>query len=195
MTTLILSPYPEALGIEDAVVADPDGDVLAQAQTAGAEHLVVYGWRKILRGAVLERYAGRIVNLHISLLPHNRGADPNFWSWFDATPKGVSVHLIDAGVDTGPVLIQAEAQFSPGPMTLASTYAVLRTQVESLFNAAWPDIRAGRLAPRAQPAPGPRPRKAAEKTVWMSRLSAGWDTPVSEVEALGRQARREREER
>lgn len=47
------------------------------------------------------------MNLHISYLPWNKGADPNFWSCIDGTPAGVTLHHIDAGVDTGDIIAQA----------------------------------------------------------------------------------------
>ncbi|PWE17569.1 formyl transferase [Marinicauda salina] len=195
MSVLVLSPYPERLALPDATIADEDDDVLARAEACGADWIVSYGWRRILKGALLERYAGRIVNLHISYLPHNRGADPNFWSWWEDTPKGVSVHLIDEGVDTGAILAREEARFSPGPRTLATTYEDLRAQVEALFKRVWPDIAAGRVRPQPQPPGGPRPRRAAEKTAFFEALPAGWDTPVETVEAMGRTWRADEQER
>lgn len=190
MNVLALSPYPERLGLDGIHVADPERCVLGQAEACRADYLVVYGWRKLLRGALLSRYPGRIINIHISYLPYNRGADPNFWSWFDDTPKGVSVHEIDEGVDTGPVLAREAAAFKDEAPTLASTYADLQAQAEALFRRIWPELLAGRITPEPQPSPGPRPRRSAEKTPWFEQLSAGWNTPTAEVAALGRAARR-----
>ena len=62
-----------------------------------------------------------MINIHISMLPWNCGADPNFWSWFYATPKGVSIHCIDSGIDTGGLLTQAEIMFPAGE-TLRTSY-------------------------------------------------------------------------
>ena len=47
-----------------------------------------------------------LINLHISYLPYNRGSYPNYWSFKENTPNGVSIHHIDDGIDTGPVLVQ-----------------------------------------------------------------------------------------
>ena len=38
--------------------------------------------------------------MHISYLPFNRGAHPNYWSFKDNSPKGVTIHFIDNGIDT-----------------------------------------------------------------------------------------------
>ena len=40
-----------------------------------------------------------IVNLHISYLPFNRGSHPNYWSFVENTPKGVSIHEIDEQIE------------------------------------------------------------------------------------------------
>ena len=70
------------------------------------DFIVSYGYRYILPYEVLRHFSGRAINLHISLLPYNRGADPNFWSFVDNTPKGVSIHYMDTGLDTGKVITQ-----------------------------------------------------------------------------------------
>src|SRR5690606_983365 len=74
-----------------------------------ADLLVSFGYRHILKDLSVPA-----VNIHISMLPWNRGADPNFWSWLDHTPKGVTVHLMDQGIDTGPIIAQREVAFGFG---------------------------------------------------------------------------------
>ncbi|MCL0081308.1 hypothetical protein M1N64_03665 [Peptococcaceae bacterium] len=49
----------------------------------------------------MDKFQGRAINLHISFLPWNRGADPNFWSFIENAPVGVSIHYLDEGIDTG----------------------------------------------------------------------------------------------
>ncbi|MCH7725006.1 MAG: hypothetical protein IH991_00795 [Planctomycetes bacterium] len=65
---------------------------------------VFFGY--ILRSDFLDTLDGNVFNLHPSLLPYNRGAFPNVWSIIDETPAGVTLHQVDTGVDTGPVLAQ-----------------------------------------------------------------------------------------
>ena len=48
------------------------------------------------------------MNLHISYLPFNRGPS-EFLVIFDDTEKGVSIHLVDGGIDTGPILFKKVA--------------------------------------------------------------------------------------
>ena len=42
----------------------------------------------------------------MSFLPYNRGSHPNFWSFIDDTPKGITIHEIDEGADTGNIVFQ-----------------------------------------------------------------------------------------
>ncbi|WP_169777379.1 formyltransferase family protein [Campylobacter mucosalis] len=71
-------------------------------------YLVSYGYRFMIKPEILSLFDKSAVNLHISLLPFNRGSDPNFWSFVDDTPKGVSIHFLDATLDTGDIIAQKE---------------------------------------------------------------------------------------
>jgi methionyl-tRNA formyltransferase len=147
------------------------------------DFVVSYGYRHIVNPEVIEGLRGRIVNLHVSLLPWNRGADPNFWSFFDDTPKGVTIHQMDNGVDTGPIIAQREVRFT-GRETLASSYSRLRSELEQLFAESWPSIRHG-TAPSHPQEPGGSYHGLADRAP-LEELPDGWDTPVEEVERLGR---------
>ena len=76
------------------------------------DFVVSYGYRHILKGDLINSSDCPIFNLHISYLPYNRGAHPNFWSFYDNTPAGVTIHLIDEGVDTGPIVSQKYVYFN-----------------------------------------------------------------------------------
>jgi len=143
------------------------------------ELLVSYGYRHILRAEILDRFPGRAVNLHISLLPWNRGADPNLWSFVEGTPKGVTIHHLDPGVDTGDLIAQREVTFGAGE-TLRSSYDRLQREIQDLFHAVWPAIRSGRAERKPQVGQGSYHR-LRDKEALLPRLSAGWDTPVGEL--------------
>lgn len=83
---------------------------------------------------------GQIFNLHISLLPYNRGASPNFFSFIENTPKGVTIHQIDEGLDTGPILAQKELFFDESKETFASSYEKLILEIQMLFKENWSSI-------------------------------------------------------
>ena len=96
-------------------------------------HLIVsFGYRHILGSGFINKCGCPIVNLHISYLPFNRGAHPNFWSFYDGTQSGVSIHLIDEGIDTGPILFQKKIQFED-EKTFIETYNRLFDEIENLF--------------------------------------------------------------
>lgn len=95
--------------------------------------VVIFGYRYIIPEELIKNTKALIVNLHIGYLPWNRGAHPNFWAFYDGTPSGVSIHLIDKGIDTGPVLYQRKVQFTKDETTFKATYNRLISEVEDLF--------------------------------------------------------------
>ena len=99
----------------------------------GYDCLISYGYKHILRQDVIDGFGCPIFNLHLSYLPYNRGAHPNFWSFYDNTPSGVTIHLIDSGVDTGPVVKQKYVNFQASENTFVTTYSALIESMESLF--------------------------------------------------------------
>lgn len=101
--------------------------------TEGFELVVSYGYRHILKKDVINSSSAPIINLHISYLPWNRGAHPNFWSFFDSTPSGVSIHVIDEGVDTGPIIYQRYVNFTKNESSFSKTYKRLVAEIELLF--------------------------------------------------------------
>lgn len=142
----------------------------------GPDWIVSYGYRHIIKKEILDLCPDRFINLHIAYLPWNRGADPNLWSWIEETPKGVTIHYIDAGVDTGDIITQKEVGFT-GSETLASSYAKLQEEAETLFREAWPTIRAGKSERRKQIGAGTY-HCVADRTQAEHLLTADWDTPV-----------------
>jgi hypothetical protein len=102
-------------------------------RTEGLNLVVLYGFRHIVPSDVLEASVARVVNLHISYLPFNRGAHPAFWCFFDGTPCGVTVHDVDEGLDTGPILAQEYIELDAWSLTFDDAYWRLRAAVEKLF--------------------------------------------------------------
>jgi methionyl-tRNA formyltransferase len=101
--------------------------------TVGYDLVISYGYRHILKKEIIESSKAPIVNLHISYLPWNRGAHPNFWSFYECTPSGVSIHLIDEGVDTGAIIYQRYVNFDKEEDTFSKTYKKLIVEIEKLF--------------------------------------------------------------
>lgn len=103
------------------------------ASFEGYDLVVSFGYRYIIGRDAIAAATCDIVNLHMSYLPFNRGAHPNFWAFFDGTPCGVSIHLVDPGLDTGTLLFRRRVFFSHGRKTFSTTYRSLFKALERLF--------------------------------------------------------------
>jgi len=105
-----------AAGIE-AVVLDHTGfdsraafdaalDQLLQSR--GVELVVLAGFMRLLGAPFVERWLGRLINIHPSLLPAFPGAHAIDDAWAaGARRTGITIHYVDAGTDTGPIIAQA----------------------------------------------------------------------------------------
>jgi phosphoribosylglycinamide formyltransferase-1 len=100
--------------------------ILHVARTLRADLIILAGFLSILKGEVLRVYRGRMINLHPSLLPQFGG--PGMYGErvhravlaAGAAESGCTVHGVDAGIDTGPILLQRRVPVLPGdsPQTL-----------------------------------------------------------------------------
>ena len=66
-------------------------------------------------------------------MPYNRGSHPNFWSFVENTPAGVTIHEVDEGVDTGKIINQKQIVFDlnheKNKLTFRSTYKILIREI------------------------------------------------------------------
>lgn len=87
--------------------------------------IIVYSMSQLLPRSVFDAPRLGTVNLHPSLLPSYRGADPWFWVYYCMEPEtGVTMHFIDAGEDTGDIIYQAKIPMPMGvPLDEAQTAA------------------------------------------------------------------------
>ena len=108
-------------------------DKLSVEYISQFDFIVSFGYRHIIKKDIIDICRGSLINLHISLLPYNRGSHPNFWAFHDRTPSGVTIHLINEGLDTGDILLQKELQFDITTETFSSTYFQLINEIEELF--------------------------------------------------------------
>ena len=104
-----------------------DAALEAEVLTAGAQVICLAGFMRILGRAFVERWNGRIVNIHPSLLPAYRGLDTHARALADGVgTHGATVHIVTPALDDGPILAQAEVPVEPGdtPDTLAARVLV-----------------------------------------------------------------------
>lgn len=75
---------------------------------AGVDTVAVYG-TNLIKEPLLGRFAGRLVNMHLGLSPYYRGTATNFYPLLNEEPEyvGATIHLLDAGIDSGPILAHA----------------------------------------------------------------------------------------
>jgi methionyl-tRNA formyltransferase len=108
-------------------------------------------WPFIIKSPLLEFPKKGFLNTHPSLLPNNKGKNPNFWSIVESRPFGVTIHKIDSGIDTGLIIAQKEIPYD-WTDTGESLYKKALSDIIELFKATYPEIRL-RL-PRLMPQSG-----------------------------------------
>lgn len=118
------------------------------------DFLISFNYKHIIKDDVIKLLPKRAINLHVSYLPWNKGANPNLWSFLENTPKGVTIHLIDKGVDTGNILVQQKVEFDENNDTLLSTYKALNKTLKELFKKNWTKIKSLKLKPKKQKGKG-----------------------------------------
>lgn len=155
------------------LLSDTKEHTLEDIKKLNPDHIISYRYRYLFTEDIIKEYP-KIVNIHISVLPWNRGADPNFWSFYDNTPHGVTIHYIDKGIDTGPIIAQKILTFD-NEMTLRETYEILYiTGWTLLFN----NIK-GIMDETIKPIKQTHYRKDAYEMI--NSLSQGWDTKVGVI--------------
>lgn len=125
--------------------------------------VAVYGTR-IIKAETLRTVHAPFINYHAGINPKYRGQHPGYWALAsgDAANAGVTIHLVDTGVDTGSVLYQAPVTFAAGD-TIASYQHVQAAHALPLFARAIEDALARRLAPRTVDLPS---RQWFPPTLW-----------------------------
>ena len=92
----------------------------------------------ILRSSIIAPFDGNILNIHLGLSPYYRGSGTNFWPLVNGEPEfvGATIHYLDAGIDTGPILAHARPiiEMDDGPHDLGNKTIV--AAVETIYRAA-----------------------------------------------------------
>ncbi len=113
---------------------------------AGADTVVLAGFMRIVKPGLLAAFPGRVLNIHPALLP----AFPGLHSWkqaldYGAKVAGCTVHLVDAGTDSGPIIVQRAV-----PILEDDTPETLHARIQEQEHLAYPEalrlLAAGRLS-------------------------------------------------
>jgi phosphoribosylglycinamide formyltransferase-1 len=111
-------------------------EVLVELRSHGVRWLVLAGYMRILGPTLLDAYPGHIVNVHPSLLPRFAGKDAMGQALrAGVTETGVTVHLVDEGIDTGPPLAQWKVPVLPG-----DTSETLAERIHATEHALYPAV-------------------------------------------------------
>jgi len=154
-----------------------DFDFILQSKP---EMIISYNYRYIIIKKIIEFVKRRAINLHISYLPWNKGAYPNVWSFLEDSPKGVTIHIIDEGIDTGPILVQKEVYMDENIETLKSSYGKLHNEIQELFKRNWNNIKNNKLKLMPQDSRGSFHYIKDFEKIEHLISDKGWDTPIKE---------------
>jgi len=146
---LVLSNVPQApglakaaeLGLETRAISHRglkrkahEARVIEVLKDAGAEWICLAGYMRLLGRAFVDAFEHRIVNIHPSLLPAFPGLDAQAQAFeYGVKVSGCTVHLVDHGMDTGPIVMQ-EAVSVPG----AASAGELAARILEDFFDEWP---------------------------------------------------------
>jgi phosphoribosylglycinamide formyltransferase 1 len=124
------SDKPEAIALERAAAAGVETAIFPLAEFGGREQrdaamadwlegvgvdlIVLAGYMQLLSPSFVGRFANRIVNVHPALLPSFPGLDPIGQALEHGVRiTGVTVHFVDEGVDSGPIILQRPVPVPP----------------------------------------------------------------------------------
>ena len=112
--------------------------LVAKLQDHGVQWIALAGFMRILGEPLLAAYPGRILNIHPSLLPAFPGLDAQGQAFrAGAKVAGCTVHFVDAGVDTGPIIAQRALEVRP-----EDTEETLRARILELEHTLYPEALA-----------------------------------------------------
>jgi phosphoribosylglycinamide formyltransferase 1 len=108
---------------------------VAALQRARVDLVLLAGFMRIVKSTLLHAYPNRVLNIHPALLP----AFPGLHAWKQALDYGVkvtgcTVHLVDEGIDTGPILVQ-----HPVPVLEDDTPGSLHERIQQEERKAYPE--------------------------------------------------------
>lgn len=112
-----------------------EDECIALLKSKGVDIVVLAGFMRIVKPKLLEAYQNRVVNIHPALLP----AFPGVHSWTQALDygckvAGVTVHFVDAGTDSGPIIVQKAV-----PVLEDDTPETLHARIQVQEHLAYPE--------------------------------------------------------
>ena len=139
----------EAVGATHVRVRSLDDPAAVDALAAAGVDVAVYAGGGILRPALLDLPTHGWLNAHGGPLPAFRGMNASEWAMFHGVAPAVTVHLVDPGVDTGPVLFERPVEVRADDSIYDVRGRAALVGVDALLDAV-DDLEHGRLRPTPQ---------------------------------------------
>lgn len=119
--------------------------ILSALRAHRIRYIALAGFMRILSPAFVRKYRGRLINIHPALLPAFPGAHAVQDALrAGARRTGVTIHFVDEGVDTGPIIAQRGMPIRPGE-TAAQVFVRLHRIEHQLYPRALADVLTGRV--------------------------------------------------
>jgi phosphoribosylglycinamide formyltransferase-1 len=120
-------------------------EIMAELDKSQIDLIVMAGYMRLITNALVKPYYGRIINVHPSLLPAFPGVNGIRQAFeYGVKLTGVTVHFVDGGLDSGPVIAQRSVE-----VTSEDTEATLAERIHALEHLLYPQtialIREGRV--------------------------------------------------
>ncbi|WP_339183861.1 phosphoribosylglycinamide formyltransferase [Oceanobacillus sp. FSL W7-1293] len=110
--------------------------IAEKLQDLEVEWIFLAGYMRLIGETLLSQYEGRIVNIHPSLLPDFPGKDAIGQAYRAGVSKtGVTIHYVDEGMDTGPIIAQEEIERLP-----EETEEQLKTRIQAVEHRLYPNV-------------------------------------------------------
>ncbi len=109
-----------------------DAELSRRLERARPDLILTLGWMRILAADLVAAYPARIINIHPSLLPAFPGMNAQRQaSEYGVRVSGATVHFVDAGVDTGPIILQEAVALEPGmsPERVAAAILIVEHRI------------------------------------------------------------------
>lgn len=120
-----------------------DGAIADWLEERGARLVVLAGYMQLLSAGFIERFTGRVINVHPALLPAFPGLDAQHQAWTHGVKvSGATVHFVNAELDAGPIVMQAAVPVEDGD-TVDSLSARILVAEHRIYPAAIARVLAG----------------------------------------------------
>ncbi|ADC71067.1 phosphoribosylglycinamide formyltransferase [Thioalkalivibrio sp. K90mix] len=137
-----------------------DADLAETIEAFDPDLVILAGFMRILTPGFVDRFTGRLLNIHPSLLPKYRGLDTHARALADGEDEhGASVHFVTPELDGGPVIMQARVPVLPD-----DTPESLATRVQRAEHRLYPEVVR---------------RLCSGEIQWRDRIVTGDDTPLT----------------